>query len=118
MKTDAEQRLHLLRCHRIANLQTVDASQPGTNPNARALTALGVVAGEWDVALLGRIHHRYLPSQIVVPRPRGQLVDTHRHASQKDSQHSPAVASFGSQPRNERGVSKSGSSESVGVRET
>jgi hypothetical protein len=36
-------------------------------------------------------------------------VDAHRHASQKDGQHSSAVASFGSQPRNERGVSNSGS---------
>jgi len=55
MQTDPEQRLHVLRCHRIANLQTVDAGQPGTNPNAGALTALGVVASEWDVALFGRI---------------------------------------------------------------
>jgi hypothetical protein len=98
MQPDAEQRLHLLRCHRITNLQTVDASQPGTNPHARAFTALGVVAGEWYVALLGRIQGRHLPRQIVVPRPRGQLVDAHRHASQKDGQPSPAVTSSAVRP--------------------
>jgi hypothetical protein len=79
----AEQGPHLLRSHRIAGLQTVDAGQPGADPHTWALTALGVIAGERDMALLGRIERRYLSGQIVVPRPRGQLVDAHRHASQK-----------------------------------
>ena len=95
MQADAEQRLHLLRSHRIASLQTVDPGQPGTDPHTGALTALGVVAGERDVALLGRIQRRYLPGQIVVPRPGGQLVDAHRHASQKDGQPSSAVSLYG-----------------------
>ena len=61
MQTDPEQRLHLLRCHRIANPQTVDAGQPRPDPNPGGLTALGVVAGERDIALLGRVQGRYLP---------------------------------------------------------
>jgi hypothetical protein len=61
MKTDAEQCLHLLRSHRIASLQTVDAGQPGADPNARAFTAFGVVAGESDMAFFGCIERRHLP---------------------------------------------------------
>jgi hypothetical protein len=83
MQANAEQRLHLLRGHRISGVQTVDTSQPGADPHAGALTQLGVVAGERNVAFLGRIQGRDLPSQVVVPRPRRQLVDAHRHASQK-----------------------------------
>jgi len=55
MQADTEQCPHLLPSHRIAGLQTVDPSQPSADPNTGALAALGVVAGEWDVALLGRI---------------------------------------------------------------
>jgi hypothetical protein len=80
---NAEQRLHLLRRHRIAGLQAVDPGQSGANPHTGCFATLGVVAGERDVAFLGGIQGRDLPSQVVVPRPRGQLVDAHRHASQK-----------------------------------
>ena len=104
MQADAEQRLHLLRGHRIASLQTVDPGQPGADPHTGALTALGVVAGERDVAFLGRIQRRDLPGQIVVPRPRGQLVDAHRHASQKTASPRQRSPSDGRQTRNERGV--------------
>ena len=55
MEADAEQCPHLLRSHRIANLQTVDPSQSRPDPHTGVLTALGVVAGERDMALLGRI---------------------------------------------------------------
>jgi hypothetical protein len=61
MEADAEQCPHLLRSHRIANLQTVDPSQSRPDPHTGVLTALGVVAGERDMALLGRIERRYLP---------------------------------------------------------
>jgi hypothetical protein len=31
----------------------------------------GVITGERDVALLGRVERSYLAGEIVVPRPRG-----------------------------------------------
>jgi hypothetical protein len=83
MQAHAEQRLHLLRSHLIPGLHTVDAGQPRADPYTRCLTTLGVVAGEWNAAFFGRIQGRHLPGQVVVPRPSGQLVDAHRHASQK-----------------------------------
>jgi hypothetical protein len=61
MKADAEQSSHLLRSYRIADLQTVDPGQPGANPNTRRLAAFGVVAGERDMAFLGRIQRGHLP---------------------------------------------------------
>ena len=61
MEADAEQCPHLLRSHRIASLETVDPGQSGADPHTGALTALGVVAGERDMAFLGRIQRRYLP---------------------------------------------------------
>ena len=62
MQADAEQRLHLLRGHRISGVQTVDPGQPGADPHTGCFATLGVVAGEWDVAFLGRIQRRDLPS--------------------------------------------------------
>jgi hypothetical protein len=62
MQAHAEQRLHLLRGHRIPGLQTVDPGQPGTDPHTRCFATLAVVAGEWNVAFLGRIQGRDLPS--------------------------------------------------------
>jgi hypothetical protein len=46
---------------------------PGVSP------PFGVVGGQPDVALLGGVQRRYLPGQIVVPRPGAELVNAHRH---------------------------------------
>ena len=62
MQADAEQRLHLLCGHRIAGLQSVDAGQPGADPNPGCFAALGVVAGERDMTFLGGIQGCDLPS--------------------------------------------------------
>jgi hypothetical protein len=62
MQADAEQYLHLLRGHRIARLQTVNSGQSGADPYAGRFAALGVVAGEWDMAFLGGIQGCDLPS--------------------------------------------------------
>jgi hypothetical protein len=83
MQPDAEQRLHLLRRHRIAGVQTVDPGRPGADPHTRCFAALGVIAGECDMTFLCRIQGCDLPGQVVVPRARRQLVTAHRHASQK-----------------------------------
>ena len=77
--TGAEQRPHLLRGHRVAGVEAVDAGHPRTDPHPGLLAPFGVVGGQAGVALLGRIQRRHLPGQIVIPRPGGQLVHAHRH---------------------------------------
>jgi hypothetical protein len=83
MQTAAEQRPHLLRGHRVADGQAVHPVQAGTQPNPRRLTPFGVVRRQPDMTFLGRIQRRDLPSQVVIPGPRGQLVQAHRHTHPK-----------------------------------
>ena len=79
MHAGAEQSPHLLRRHRIPSIQAVDAGQAGADPRSRTLSPFGVVGGQPDMALLGGIQRRYLPGQVVIPRPGAELVDAHRH---------------------------------------
>ena len=58
-------------------------AMPGPDPHPGLLAAFGVVGGQPGVALLGRIQRRHLPGQIVIPRPGGELVHTHRHTPLK-----------------------------------
>ena len=61
--TGAEQRLHLLRGHRVTGVEAVDPGYPRTDPHPGLFTAFGVVGGQAGVALLGRIQRRDLPGQ-------------------------------------------------------
>ena len=79
MHAGAEESPHLLRCDRIPSLDAVDAGQARADPGSRSLPAFGVVRGQPDMTLFGGIQRRYLPGQIVVPRPGAELVNTHRH---------------------------------------
>ena len=83
MQTAAEQRSHLLRRHRVAGGKSVDPVHPGADPHPRGLTPFGVVRRQPGVTLLGRVQRRHLPGQIVIPRPGGELVHTHRHNPRK-----------------------------------
>jgi putative transposase len=69
--------------HRIAGVQAVDAGQAGADPHPRALATFGVVAGQPDMTLRGRIQRRHLPRQIVIARPSSELMNTHRHNPQR-----------------------------------
>ena len=73
MQTAAEQRSHLLRGHRVADGQSVDPVQAGTDPHPRGLTPFGVIRRQPRMTLLGRIQRRHLPGQIVIPRPAVSL---------------------------------------------
>ena len=73
---EPEQRQHLVGGHDVSGDHAVDADQARADPAARALTLLVVVVGQAGVPLLGGIHRRYLPGQVVVARPGGQLVQT------------------------------------------
>jgi hypothetical protein len=79
MQAGAEQSPHLLRGDRIPSVEAVDAGQARSDPGSRSLSAFGVVRGQPDMTFLGGIQRRYLPGQIVVPRPGAELVDAHRH---------------------------------------
>ena len=107
-----EQRQHLLRGHHVPGIEAVDAGHPGTHPDTGDLAALGVVAGQPDVALVGGVQGSDLPGQVVIARPGRQLVDRHRHANQwrnDPPQGSLRACSTGRfsrpGPVNERGVS-------------
>jgi hypothetical protein len=65
MQPTPEQSTHLLRRHRIAHVQTVDTCHAGTDPHPRRLTPLGVVRGEPDVSLVGRVQGSDLPGGTV-----------------------------------------------------
>jgi hypothetical protein len=82
MQTAAEQRSHLLRCHLVAGGQAVDPVHPRTDPHPWRLTPFGVVRRQPRMTLLSRVQRRHLPGQIVIPRPSGELVHTHRHKPQ------------------------------------
>ena len=81
METAPEQRAHLLRRDRVADVQTVDSRHAGTDPHPGRLAAFGVVRGEPSVPLVGRVQGRDLPGQVVITGPGGELVQTHRHVS-------------------------------------
>jgi hypothetical protein len=83
MQTTAEQRSHLLGGHRVADDQAIDPVQARTDPHPRRLTPLGVIRRQTGMTLLGRIQRRHLPGQVVIPRPRGELVEAHRHTHQR-----------------------------------
>jgi hypothetical protein len=70
------------------------------------------------MALLGGIQRRDLPGQIVIPRPGAELVNAHRHTPPKANRVNLAVSQVGVRTGDAEGVSKSGSSEIDGVRET
>jgi hypothetical protein len=105
MHAGAEQSPHLLRRHRIPNVQAIDASHTRADPRAWSLSAFGVVRRQPDMTLLGGIQRRHLPSQIVVPRPGAELADTHRHTPLKANQVTPAVSQAGIQTGDAEGVS-------------
>src|SRR5688572_6522702 len=79
MHARTEERPHLLRRHRIPSAQAVDVGHPRADPRSWSFSALGVVGGQLDMALLGGVQRRNLPRQVVVPRPGAQLVNAHRH---------------------------------------
>ena len=83
VQTAAEQRSHLLRGHRVAGGQAVDPVHPGADPHPRGLTPFGVVRRQPGMTFLGCIQRRHLPGQVVIPRPGGELVHTHRHTHPK-----------------------------------
>jgi hypothetical protein len=83
VQTAAEQGSHLLRRHRVASGKSVDPVHPRSDPHPRGLTPFGVVRRQASVTFLGRIQGRHLPGQVVIPRPRCELVKAHRHTHLK-----------------------------------
>ncbi len=59
--------------------QAIDAGHARSDPRPRTFTAFGVIEGQSDMALLGRVQRRDLPGQVVVPRPGAELVNADRH---------------------------------------
>ena len=110
MQPAPEQSAHLLRRHRVADVQTVDALHAGTDPHPRRLAPLGVVRGEPDVSLVGRVQGSDLPGQIVITRPGGELVQTHGHTSERQFRPPRRSRQPGVPSVSALGVSKSGSS--------
>ena len=66
-----------------AGAQAIGPVKPGTDPHPRRLTPLGVVRRQPGVTLLGRIQRRDLAGQVVIPGPRCELVEAHRHTHPK-----------------------------------
>ena len=83
VQTAAEQGPHLLRGHRVASGKSVDPVHPRPDPHPRGLTPFGVIGRQPGVTFLSGIQRRHLPGQIVIPRPGGELVHTHRHTHPK-----------------------------------
>ena len=83
MQPAPEQSAHLLRRHRVADVQTVDTLHAGTDPHPGRLAPFGVVRGEPGVSLVGRVQGSDLPGQIVITRPGGELVQAHGHTHPK-----------------------------------
>ena len=79
MKPGPEQRPHLLGGHHVPGGQAVDAGQPGSHPHPGGFAALGVVGRQRHPGVLGRVMPRHLPGQVVIPGPRRDLVQRHRH---------------------------------------
>jgi hypothetical protein len=83
MQPAPEQSPHLLRRHRIAHVQTVDTRHAGPDPHPGRLAPLGVIRGEPDVSLVGRVQGSDLPGQIVITGSCSELVQAHRHTHPK-----------------------------------
>jgi hypothetical protein len=81
MQPTPEQGAHLLRRHRVADLQAVDFLHAGTYPHPGRFAPFGVVGGEPGASLVGRIEGSDLPGQIVITRPGGELMQAHGHTS-------------------------------------
>ncbi len=79
MHAGAEEGPHLFRGHCVPGAEAISAGYARADPRARTLSPFGVVGRQSDVALLGGIQRRDLPSQVVIPRPGAELVDAHRH---------------------------------------
>jgi hypothetical protein len=77
MQALAEQELHLLGSHRVAGPQSFDAGQARTEPDAGRLTLLVVVVGQGSAHRPDRVVAGDLPGQVVIARPRGQLLHPH-----------------------------------------
>ena len=63
----------------VTRLDTVKGGESGAEPDAGGFAALGVIIGQPGMALVGRVVHRNLPSQVRIPVPGGQLVQTHHN---------------------------------------
>ena len=83
MQPAPEQSAHLLRRHRVADVQTVDSLHAGTDPHPGRLAPFGVVRGEPGVPLVGRVQGSDLPGQIVITGPGGELVQAHGHTPER-----------------------------------
>jgi hypothetical protein len=93
MQPAPEQRAHLLRRHRVAGVQAVDARHAGTDPHPGRLTPFGVVRRQPGVSLVGRVQGSDLPGQIVITGPGGELVHAHGHTTKKAISPASAVTS-------------------------
>ena len=71
-----EQVPHVLLGDLGAHLE-VERTESGTEPAARRLALLGVVVGQSGVPAVGGVVHGDLPSEVRVPVPGRQLVQTH-----------------------------------------
>ena len=118
MQPEPVQRLHLLRRHHIAGVQAVDPGHAGADPAARHFAFGGVVRRQPDMALVGGVQRGDLPGQVVVPRPRRQLVDRHRHTPHRPYAARYPITSAAERSLGASGVSRSDRQKSVGVRET
>ena len=63
----------------VAGLQAVDPNEPGADPAPGRLALRRVVVGQGSGALLRRVERGDLPGQVLVPRPRRELVERHGH---------------------------------------
>jgi hypothetical protein len=83
MQPAPEQGSHLLRRHRIADIQTVDSVHAGADPHPGRLAPFGVVRGEPGAPLVGRVQGSDLPGQVVITGPGGELVQAHGHTPER-----------------------------------
>jgi hypothetical protein len=80
-----QQSAHLLRRHRVADIQTVDTCHAGTDPHPGRLAPLGVIRSQPGASLVGRVQGSDLPGQIVITRPGAELVQAHSHTPKRQS---------------------------------
>jgi hypothetical protein len=70
----------LLGGDNVARVQALNATHAGADPHAGRLASLRVVGRQSGVALLGGVHRRHLPGQVLIPVPSGDLVQAHHAA--------------------------------------
>ena len=85
-------------------LQAVDPDEPGADPAPGRLALRRVVVGQRSAPLLRRVERSDLPGQVLVPRPRRELVQ--RHGTSQTAGERSRVATGGAV--DERGVSGEG----------